>query len=106
MIFLNAFVDLTHKITIQNTMFKVYDGETQIILAAIVNVLIPFILLFALSGYLVDRFRRLRVMVASALVAAGLTLWFLAALGFTFLLAVQSAFYSPTKYGYIKELAG
>ena len=24
----------------------------------------------------------------------------------TFLLAVQSAFYSPAKYGYIKELAG
>ncbi|MEE9358826.1 hypothetical protein [Candidatus Vondammii sp. HM_W22] len=45
-------------------------------------------------------------MVASALVAAGLTLWFLAALGFTFLLAAQSAFYSPAKYGYIKELAG
>ena len=37
MIFLNAFVDLGHKIIIQNTIFKVYDGSTQIILTAIVN---------------------------------------------------------------------
>ncbi|NEX22694.1 hypothetical protein G3480_20685, partial [Thiorhodococcus mannitoliphagus] len=27
MIFLNAFVDLGHKIIIQNTLFKTYDGE-------------------------------------------------------------------------------
>ena len=48
-VFLNAFVDLGHKITIQNTIFKVYDGSTQIILTAIVNslILLPFILLFS-----------------------------------------------------------
>ncbi|MCP4275296.1 MAG: acyl-[ACP]--phospholipid O-acyltransferase, partial [Gammaproteobacteria bacterium] len=117
MIFLNAFVDLGHKIIIQNTVFKVYDGDTQIILTAIVNglILIPFVLLFAPSGFLADRFRKPRVMVASALSAVGLTLlitlayyqgWFQAAFALTFLLAVQSAFYSPAKYGYIKELAG
>ena len=27
MIFLNAFVDLGHKIVIQNTIFKMYDGR-------------------------------------------------------------------------------
>lgn len=117
MIFLNAFVDLGHKIIIQNTVFKVYDGETQIILTAIVNglILIPFVLLFAPSGFLADRFRKPRVMLVSVMVAVGLTLlitlayyqgWFQAAFGLTFLLAVQSAFYSPAKYGYIKELAG
>ncbi|MCP3662005.1 MAG: acyl-[ACP]--phospholipid O-acyltransferase [Gammaproteobacteria bacterium] len=117
MIFLNAFVDLGHKIIIQNTVFKVYDGDTQIILTAIVNglILIPFVLLFAPSGFLADRFCKPRVMVVSALSAVGLTLlitlayyqgWFQAAFALTFLLAVQSAFYSPAKYGYIKELAG
>jgi len=47
-----AFVDLGHKIIVQNTLFKTYEGERQI------------------------------------------------------LLAVQSAFYSPAKYGFIKELVG
>ena len=46
-IFLNAYVDLGHKILIQNMVFKIYDGQTQIILTAIVNglILLPFVLL-------------------------------------------------------------
>ena len=32
--------------------------------------------------------------------------WFYVAFGMTFLLAMQSAIYSPAKYGYIKELVG
>jgi len=116
-VFLNAFVDLGHKIIIQNTVFKIYDGETQIILTAIVNalILLPFILLFSPSGYLADKYRKPVVMRISALVAIALTLfitvsyyqgWFITAFSMTFLLAVQSAFYSPAKYGYIKELVG
>ncbi|MDJ0807356.1 MAG: acyl-[ACP]--phospholipid O-acyltransferase [Gammaproteobacteria bacterium] len=116
-IFLNAFVDLGHKILIQNTVFKIYDGQTQIILTAIVNslILLPYLLLFSPAGFISDRFRKPRVMQISAAVAVGLTLlitlsyymgWFQFAFGMTFLLAVQSAFYSPAKYGYIKELAG
>ncbi len=75
-IFLNAFVDLGHKILIQNTVFKVYDGETQIILSAIVNglILLPFILLFSPSGYLADRFKKPLVMRYSAAAAVGITL--------------------------------
>ncbi|MDK9693067.1 MAG: hypothetical protein OEL19_02315 [Sulfurimonas sp.] len=38
-VFLNAFTDLGHKIIIQNTVFKVYDGTTQIMLTAVVNAL-------------------------------------------------------------------
>ena len=38
--FMNAFVDLGHKIIIQNTVFKIYDGSQQVILTAIVNALI------------------------------------------------------------------
>jgi len=116
-IFLNAFVDLGHKIVIQNTVFKVYEGQTQIVLTAIVNglILLPFILLFSPAGFLSDRFAKPSVMRASAWAALGVTLvitlcyylgWFHAAFAMTFLLAIQSAIYSPAKYGYIKELAG
>ena len=116
-VFLNAFVDLGHKILIQNTVFKVYDGQTQIILTAIVNglILLPFVLLFSPSGFLSDKYAKPRVIKIAAAVAVGLTLlitlsyyqgWFQFAFGLTFLLAVQSAFYSPAKYGYIKELTG
>jgi len=116
-IFFNAFIDLGHKILIQNTVFKVYDGQTQIILTAIVNglILLPFVLLFSPAGFLSDKFSKPRVMQISAAIAVGLTLlitlsyylgWFYFSFGLTFLLAVQSAFYSPAKYGYIKELTG
>ncbi len=116
-LFFNAFVDLGHKILIQNTVFKIYDGQTQIVLTAIVNglILLPFLLLFSAAGFLADRHPKPRIIQISAAVAVGLTLlitlsyylgWFQLAFGMTFLLAVQSAFYSPAKYGFIKELAG
>ena len=117
MLFLNAFVDLGHKITIQNTVFKTYEGDALIILTAIVNalILLPFILLFTPSGFLADKFPKNRVMRTTAWGAVALTSfitlfyyleWFWAAFAMTFLLAVQSAFYSPAKYGYIREIAG
>lgn len=117
MIFLNAFVDLGHKIIIQNTVFKVYDGSTQVILTAIINglILLPFVLLFTPSGFLADRFKKPKIMQWAALAAVVLTLmitgsyylgWFKLAFAMTFLLAAQSAFYSPAKYGYIREIAG
>jgi len=117
MVFLNAFVDLGHKIIIQNTIFKVYDGSTQVILTAIINglILLPFILLFTPAGSLADRFRKPHIMRWAAVAAVGLTLlitasyymgWFKLAFVMTFMLAVQSAFYSPAKYGYIREIAG
>ena len=117
MIFLNAFVDLGHKIIIQNTIFKTYDGSEQIVLTAIINglILLPFILLFTPSGSLADRFRKPEIMRWAAVAAVGLTLlitasyylgWFKLAFAMTFMLAVQSAFYSPAKYGYIREIAG
>lgn len=116
-VFLNAFVDLGHKITVQNTIFKVYDGNTQVILTAIVNglILLPFILLFSPAGFIADRYPKSSVMRLTAWMAVGLTLgitfcyyqgWFWPAFSMTFLLAVQSAIYSPAKYGYIKNLFG
>ena len=116
-VFLNAFTDLGHKIIIQNTVFKVYDGEMQIILTAIVNalILLPFILMFSPSGFLADKFPKNLIMKYSSVFAVFITLfitfsyyqgWFFTAFFMTFLLATQSAIYSPAKYGYIKELVG
>ncbi|OOZ37157.1 MFS transporter [Solemya velesiana gill symbiont] len=116
-VFLNTFVDLGHKIVIQNTIFKVYDGQLQIILTAVVNglILLPFVMLFTPAGFLTDKFPKPGIMRASAAVAVGLTLLvtlsyyqgrYEIAFGLTFLLAVQSAIYSPAKYGYIKEMVG
>ncbi len=116
-VFLNAFVDLGHKIVVQNTIFKVYDGNEQIILTAIVNalILLPFILLFSPAGFLSDKYPKHKVMRYSAWAAVAATLlitacyyagWFWAAFALTLALAIQSALYSPAKYGYIKELVG
>jgi len=116
-VFLNAFVDLGHKIVIQNTIFKVYDGQEQIVLTAIVNglILLPFILLFSAAGFLSDKYAKPRVIRYSALAAVGITLlitacyylgWFWGAFALTLVLAVQSAIYSPAKYGYIREMVG
>jgi len=115
--FINAFVDLGHKIIIQNTLFKAYDGDLQILLTAVVNglILLPFIMLFTPSGYLADKYPKNRVMRYSAWAVVVVTLlitacyymgWFIPAFALTFVLALQSAFYSPAKYGFIKELVG
>jgi acyl-[acyl-carrier-protein]-phospholipid O-acyltransferase / long-chain-fatty-acid--[acyl-carrier-protein] ligase len=115
--FLNAFVDLGHKIVIQNTVFKVYDGSMQVVLTAIVNafILLPFILLFSPAGFVSDRFPKNVVMRTTAWFAVALTLlitlcyyqgWFWGAFGMTLLLGAQAALYSPAKYGYLKPLVG
>ncbi|NQX87980.1 MAG: MFS transporter [Halioglobus sp.] len=116
-VFFNAFVDLGHKIVIQNTIFKTWSGQEQVVLTAIVNglILLPFILLFSPAGFLADRFAKPRVIRHAAFAAVVATLaitfcyyqgWFWAAFALTLVLAVQSAIYSPAKYGYIKELVG
>lgn len=117
MAFLNAFVDLGHKILIQNTVFKLYDGQEQIVLSTIVNalILLPFILLFTPTGFLADKYPKVKVMRYSAWAGLGLTVlitisyylgWFWFSFGLTFVLAIRSAFYSPAKMGYIRELLG
>ena len=116
-VFLNAFTDLGHKIIIQNTIFKIYDGDTLIVLTAIVNVMIllPFIMMFSPAGFLADRYAKNIIMKHSAAFAVVITFiitysyyhgYFELAFFMTFLLALQSALYGPAKYGYIKELVG
>ncbi|TRX58117.1 acyl-[ACP]--phospholipid O-acyltransferase [Thalassomonas sp. M1454] len=117
MVFINAFVDLGHKIIVQNTVFKIYDGDIQIVLTAVLNalILLPFILLFSPAGFIADKYPKPTVMRNSALVAIVATLlitlcyyqgWFIGAFCLTLLMGIQSALYSPAKYGYLKELIG
>lgn len=115
--FINAFVDLGHKIIIQNTIYKVYEGSTQLLLTTFVNALIilPFILMFSPSGFLADRYPKNLIMKISAFFNILLTIAicicyyigaFWVAFGLIFILGIQAALYSPSKYGYIKELVG
>ncbi|GHV05325.1 hypothetical protein AGMMS50229_08230 [Campylobacterota bacterium] len=115
--FINASVDLAHKITIQNVLIKSFDGDALLILSALINamILLPFIFLFSASGFLNDKFPKTTVIGYSTIIAIGLSAlvlisymqgWFIFAFIMTFMLAVQSAFYSPAKYGLIKRLVG
>lgn len=116
-VFLNATVDLGHKIILQNTIFKAYDGTELMILTAIVNalILVPFIFLLSPSGFISDKYCKTRVVQVSSFIAiiitSGITLsyylgYFEIAFIATLLLAAQSAIYSPAKYGLIKEMFG
>jgi len=116
-LFLNATVDLAHKITLQNVLLKSFEGETLVVLTAVVNamILLPFIFLFSPSGYLNDRYSKTTVIRVAALAGVALALlitlsyamgWFYLAFGATLLLAAQSAVYSPAKYGMIRKLVG
>src|SRR6478609_5365576 len=117
MLFINAFVDLGHKIIIQNTVFKIYDGQHQVILTAILNglILLPYIVLFTPAGFLSDKYPKQQVMRYSAMAAVLAMLiitfayyqgWFWCAYVMTLALGIQAAIYSPAKYGFIREIAG
>ena len=116
-VFLNAMTDLGHKIILQNTIFKAYNGSDLIILTAIVNalILLPFIFLFSPSGHISDKYSKTKVVKIASGAAIAITLLitlsyylglFWVAFGLTFILAAQSAIYSPAKYGLIKEMLG
>ena len=115
--FLNAGVDLAHKITIQNVLLKSFDGDTLVILTALINamILLPFIFLFSPSAFINDKFSRTKVIRLSALAAVGISALiclcyaigeFYMAFALTLLLAAQSAVYSPAKYSIIKSIVG
>ncbi len=115
--FINASIDLAHKITIQNVLLKTYEGDTLVILTAAVNamILLPFILLFSPSGFINDKYSKTRVIRVAALAGVAISVAILfsylaglfeVAFLMTFILAVQSAIYSPAKYGIVKSLVG
>jgi acyl-[acyl-carrier-protein]-phospholipid O-acyltransferase/long-chain-fatty-acid--[acyl-carrier-protein] ligase len=109
--------DLGHKIILQNTIFKSYDGSDLIVLTAIVNafILLPFIFLFSPSGFISDKYPKTKVIEYASMAAIVITTlilcsyymgWFWLSFGLTLILAAQSAIYSPAKYGLIKEMTG
>ena len=116
-ILLNAMTDLGHKIILQNTIFKAYDGSELIVLTAMVNalILLPFIFLFSPAGFISDKYPKVKVVEYASAAAIGITTLILlsyymglfwVAFVLTFVLAAQSAIYSPAKYGLIKEMTG
>lgn len=116
-VFFNTFVDLGHKILLQDILYQTASGSSYTILSAIINamILLPYVFLFTPSGFLSDRFSKARVLKVTAAAAIPLTLlitlfyyqgYFWAAFATTLLLAIQSAVNSPAKYGYIKEIFG
>jgi len=122
-LFVNATVDLGHKTVIISTIYELsgpdglFNETEQLLLTALVSglILLPFVMLFTVSGHLSDKFAKPNIMRWSAFAAVLITLGiaysyhqgeYYMAFGFTFLLATQSAIYSPAKYGYIKECLG
>ena len=86
-------------------------------LRGIVNalILLPFIFLFSPAGFISDKYPKVKVIEYASAAAIGITTlilfsyymgWFWVAFGLTFVLAAQSAIYSPAKYGLIKEMTG
>lgn len=116
-VFFNTFVDLGHKILIQDILYQTTSGSIYTIFSSIINalILLPYIFLFTPSGFIADKYAKAKVLKITAAVAVPLTLiitWFYfqgffwGAFAITFLLAIQSAINSPAKYGYIKEMFG
>ena len=117
LIFFNAFVDLGHKILLQDTLYQTASAAQYSVLSSVINalMLLPFIFLFTPSGFIADRYAKVQVMRVTALAAVPLLLmvtwsyyqgYFYFSFVLTLLLATQSALGSPAKYGYIKEMFG
>jgi acyl-[acyl-carrier-protein]-phospholipid O-acyltransferase/long-chain-fatty-acid--[acyl-carrier-protein] ligase len=116
-VFCNVVVDISHKILLQNIAFKIFDSSEQVVWISLINLLIilPFLLLFSTSGYLSDRFNKKDILIYGAYSSFGLSLLmvvayisgnFYFAMGVLMLLAVQSAIYSPAKFGIIIDIYG
>ena len=115
--FINAFIDLGHKILMLSILYKSFSESQHLIYNSIINalVILPFVLLFSPSGFLSDKFPKNLILRYGALANLALLFivafcyyfgFFWAAFYMTLLMGVQAAIYSPSKYGYIKELVG
>lgn len=116
-VFCNAFVDVSHKVLLQNIAFKVFDGSEQVIWISVINsmIIIPFLLLFTVSGFLSDKYDKKTILIYGAISSFCLSLLmvfaylsgnFYFAMITLILLAVQSAIYSPAKFGLILDIYG
>ena len=116
-VFCNVVVDVAHKVLLQNIAFKVFDGSLQVIWISIINamIIIPFLLLFTVSGYLSDKYNKKNIIVYGAISSFILSVLmiisylsgnFYFAMFSLVLLAAQSAIYSPAKFGLILDIYG
>ena len=116
-VFCNAVVDVSHKVLLQNIAFKIFDGSEQVVWISIINamIIIPFLLLFTISGFLSDKYNKKDILVYGAVSSFVLSVlmifsymsgnFYLAMINLI-LLAVQSAIYSPAKFGIIMDIYG
>ena len=108
MVFLNAFIDVGHKIIIINIFYQTLSVHDFTIYSALANafILIPYILFVLFAGYISDRYPKAMVIRITAFIAIPAAmiivycyyyghLW----LGFfmILLLGTQSAFNAPAK---------
>jgi acyl-[acyl-carrier-protein]-phospholipid O-acyltransferase/long-chain-fatty-acid--[acyl-carrier-protein] ligase len=119
---LNAFNDNFVKILLVAFAGIIAKGtdlgsSMQVYLGAIFSV--PYVLFAPVAGWLSDRFSKTKVMLWMQVVQVAIFILFLVvhglhdtqwtlwlSLGCFFLLATQAAFFSPAKYGIVKELVG
>ncbi len=116
-VFCNTLVDVFHKVLLQNIAFKVFDGSEQVVWISLINamIIIPFLLLFTVSGYLSDRYNKKDILIYGAVSSFILSVFmifsylsgnFYLAMLNLILLAIQSAIYSPAKFGIILDIWG
>lgn len=116
-VFCNAVVDVAHKVLLQNIAFKIFDSSEQVVWISIINamIIIPFLLLFTVSGYLSDKYNKKDILIYGAVSSFTLSILmifsylsgnFYLAMFNLVLLAVQSAIYSPAKFGIILSIWG
>ncbi len=116
-VFCNAVVDVAHKVLLQNIAFKIFDSSEQVVWISIINamIIIPFLLLFTVSGYLSDKYNKKDILIYGAVSSFTLSVLmifsylsgnFYLAMFNLVLLAVQSAIYSPAKFGIILSIWG
>jgi acyl-[acyl-carrier-protein]-phospholipid O-acyltransferase/long-chain-fatty-acid--[acyl-carrier-protein] ligase len=118
---LNAFNDNILKMMLVGLAPKVAAGALGMEIGAWLGamILLPFVLLAPVAGWLSDRYAKRSVLIAMLIAQALILLltgacfeaaWgetsIILALGTFFLLAVQSTFFSPSKMGILKELVG
>lgn len=116
-VFGNVIVDVSHKVLLQNIAFKIFDGSLQVVWISIINalILIPFLLLFTVSGFLSDKYNKKNILIYGAISSFTLSVlmifsylsgnFYLAMVNLV-LLAAQSAIYSPAKFGIIIDIWG
>ncbi|WP_077216739.1 MFS transporter [Piscirickettsia litoralis] len=116
-LFFNTFVDLGHKILIQNIFYTTESPHDFTVYSSVLSalILIPYLMMFTPAGFIADKFAKAKVLRFTAWAAVPLTILitvfyyqghFWAAFSMTLLLGMQSAINSPAKYGYVKEFFG